>query len=135
MNKIWNNWLKESVFIYSLIYTITTVVNSIAYLIQGIKYDPSGNWHELTRALIVLIGIVAYELARHLPVKNLLLRAGIVYLVTLPFALLTVWSTQFVEPLAQSAYMDIFINYTGLFIVVTIITVIVQKIKTKQLTE
>ena len=135
MNKIWNNWLKECVFIYSLIYTITTVVNSIAYLIQGIKYDPSGNWHELTRALIVLIGIVAYELARHLPVKNLLLRAGIVYLVTLPFALLTVWSTQFVEPLAQSAYMDIFINYTGLFIVVTIITVIVQKIKTKQLTE
>ena len=135
MNKIWNNWLKESVFIYSLIYTITTIVNSIAYLIQGIKYDPSGNWHELTRALIVLIGIVAYELARHLPVKNLFLRAGIVYLVTLPFALLTVWSTQFVEPLAQSAYMDIFINYTGLFIVVTIITVIVKKIKPKQSTK
>lgn len=135
MNKIWNNWLKESVFIYSLIYTITTVVNSIAYLIQGIKHDPSGNWHELTRALIVLIGIVAYELARHLPVKNLFLRAGIVYLVTLPFALLTVWSTQFVEPLAQSAYMDIFINFTGLFIVVTIITVIVKKIKPKQSTK
>ncbi len=135
MNKIWNNWLKESVFIYSLIYTITTIVNSIAYLIQGIKYDPSGNWHELTRALIVLIGIVAYELARHLPVKNLLLRAVIVYLVTLPFALLTVWLTQFVEPLAQSAYMDIFINYTGLFIVVTIITVIVKKIKPKQSTK
>lgn len=135
MNKIWNNWLKESVFIYSLIYTITTIVNSLAYLIQGIKYDPSGNWHELTRALIILIGIVAYELARHLSVKNLFLRAGIVYLVTLPFALLTVWSTQFVEPLAQSAYMDIFINYTGLFIVVTIITVIVKKIKPKQSTK
>ncbi len=53
MKKIWNNWLKESIFIYSVIYTVTTIVNSIAYLIQGIRNDPSGNWHELTRALIV----------------------------------------------------------------------------------
>lgn len=132
MKKIWNSWLKEAVFIYSIIYTITTIVNSIAYLIQGIRYEPSGNWHELTRALIVLIGVIAYELARHMPIKNIFLRTVIVYVVTLACAFFTVWSTQFVEPLAKSAYKDIFINYTGLFIVITIIIVIFQKIKHKK---
>ncbi|EHL16393.1 hypothetical protein HMPREF9629_01233 [Peptoanaerobacter stomatis] len=132
MKKTWNSWLKEAVFIYSIIYTITTIVNSIAYLIQGIRYDPSGNWYELTRALIVLIGVIAYELARHLPIKNIFLRTVIVYVVTLACAFFTVSSTQFVEPLAKSAYKDIFINYTGLFIVITIIIVIFQKIKHKK---
>lgn len=132
MKKIWNSWLRESVFIYSVIYTITTITNSIGYLIQGLRDDPSGNWHELTRALIVLIGVVAYELARHLPVKNLILRTAIVYAVTLPCAFFAVWSTQFIEPLAKSAYKDIFINYTGLFIVVSIIAVVIQKIRRKR---
>lgn len=131
MKKIWNSWLRESVFIYSVIYTITTITNSIGYLIQGLRDDPSGNWHELTRALIVLIGVVAYELARHLPVKNLILRTAIVYAVTLPCTFFAVWSTQFIEPLAKSAYKDIFINYTGLFIVVSIIAVVIQKIRRK----
>lgn len=132
MKKIWNSWLRESVFIYSVIYTITTITNSIGYLIQGLRDDPSGNWHELTRALIVLIGVVAYELARHLPVKNLILRTAIVYAVTLPCVFFAVWSTQFIEPLAKSAYKDIFINYTGLFIVVSIIAVVIQKIRRKR---
>ncbi|RVU98732.1 hypothetical protein EII22_01395 [Coriobacteriales bacterium OH1046] len=129
---MWNNWLKESVFIYSIIYTITTIVNSVVYLIQGIRDDPSGNWHELTRAMIVLIGVLAYELARHLPIKNIFFRTLVVYIVTLACAFLTVWSTQFIEPLAKDAYKDIFINYTGLFIVVAIILVIVQRIRRKQ---
>ena len=132
MKKIWNSWLKEAVFIYSIIYTITTIVNSIAYLIQGIRYDPSGNWHELTRALIVLIGVIAYELAMHLPIKNIFFRTVIVYVVTLACAFFTVWSTQFIEPLAKSAYKDIFMNYTGLFLVIAIIIVIFQKIRHKK---
>jgi hypothetical protein len=131
MKKIWNNWPKESIFIYSVIYTITTIVNSIAYLIQGIRNDPSGNWHELTRALIVLIGVLAYELARHLPIKNIFLRTATVYVVTLACAFLAVWSTHFIEPLAESAYKDIFINYTGLFVIIAVIAVIVQKIRHK----
>lgn len=112
---------------------MTTIVNSIAYLIQGIRYDPSGNWHELTRALIVLIGVVAYELARHLPIKNIFLRTVIIYAITLACAFFTVWSTQFIEPLAQSAYKDIFINYTGLFIVIAILILIFQKIRQKKM--
>lgn len=64
MRKQWENWLKESIIIYSIIYTITTISSSVIYLFLGIKDDPSGNWHEITRALIVLIGVLVYELAK-----------------------------------------------------------------------
>ena len=131
MRKEWCNPLKEGVIIYSIIYTITTISNSVAYLVQGVRDDPSGNWHELTRAMVVLIGVIAYELAIHLPIKNIVLRTVIVYAVTLMCAFFVVWSTQFIEPLAKSAYKDIFINYTGLFITVSIIIVIVKKIKNR----
>ncbi len=131
MKKIWESWLKEGIFLYCVIYTATTIVNSVAYLSQGIRNDPSGNWHELERAIIVFIGIAAYELAIHLPVRNVILRSIIVYVPTMLLAFFAVWTTQFVEPLAQSAYRDIFINYTGLFVIVAVIAVLVQKIRHK----
>ena len=129
MRKQWENWLKESIIIYSIIYTITTIVSSTIYLFLGIRDDPSGNWHEITRALIVLIGVFAYELAKYLPIKNVVLRTLVVYVVTLGCAFFVVWSTQFIEPLAKSAYKDIFINYTGLFLTISILILIINKIK------
>ena len=129
MRKQWENWLKESIIIYSIVYTITTIVSSVIYLFLGIRDDPSGNWHEITRALIVLIGVFAYELAKHLPIKNVMLRTLVVYVMTLGCAFFVVWSTQFIEPLAKSAYKDIFINYTGLFLTISIFTLIINKVK------
>ena len=132
MRKAWNNWLKESVFLYCVIYTIVTVVNSVLYLIQGYRDDPSGNWHELTRAVIVLIGVVAYEMAKRLPVKNILLRSILIYIPTMGLTFGFVWLNHFIEPLAKSAYRDIFINYTGLFIIVSVIAVIRSRIKKRR---
>ncbi|MBQ1321025.1 MAG: hypothetical protein IIY53_05180 [Solobacterium sp.] len=129
MNKNRNSWFRESVFIYSVIYTAVTILNSILYLSQGVRNDPSGNWHELTRAVIVLIGVAAYEMAIRLPVKNLLLRALLVYIPTMALVFGFVWLNQFIEPLAASAYRDIFINYTGLFAMVSAIAVFRQKRK------
>lgn len=129
MNKNRNSWFRESVFIYSVIYTAVTILNSILYLSQGVRNDPSGNWHELTRAVIVLIGVAAYEMAIRLPVKNLLLRALLVYIPTMALVFGFVWLNQFIEPLAASAYRDIFINYTGLFAMVSGIAVFRQKRK------
>ena len=129
MRKIWNNWLKESTFIYCVIYTIVTIMNSILYLIQGYRNDPSGNWHELTRAVIVFIGVVAYEMAIRLPVKNLFLRSVLVYIPTMGLAFVFVWLNQFIEPLAESEYKDIFINYTGLFIIVSAVAIIRSRIR------
>ena len=91
---------------------------------QGVRDDPSGNWHELTRAVIVLIGVLAYEMAAHLPVKNIFLRAICVYVPTMALTFGFVWLNQFIEPLAKSAYQDIFFNYTGLFLIVSVIAII-----------
>lgn len=101
MKKIWSSWLKEALFIYCTVYTVATLANSALYLASGIRNDPSGNWHELTRALIVLIGVVAYEMALHLPIKNTFVRALAVYVPTQLLAFLAVWSTKFIEPFGQ----------------------------------
>lgn len=132
MRKIWDSWLKESVFIYCVIYTIATILNSAGYLMQGIRDDPSGNWHELTRAVIVLIGVTAYELATKLPIKNILLRAIAIYIPTMGLVFGFVWLNQFIEPLAKTAYRDIFINYTALFVIVCVVAVIVHNMKRRR---
>jgi len=132
VKKIWDKWLRESLFIYCAIYTFVTILNSILYLMQGYRDDPSGNWHELTRAVIVLIGIVAYEMAKNLPIKNLFIRAIVVYIPTMALAFGFVWLNQFIEPLAKSAYRDIFINYTSLFLLVSVIAIIGKIIKNRK---
>ncbi len=132
MKKLWNSWLKESVFLYCAIYTVVTIANSVLYLLQGYRDDPSGNWHELSRAVIVLIGVLAYEMAVRLPVKNLFLRALLVYIPTMGLVFLFVWMNQFIEPLAENAYQDIIINYTGLFLIVSAIALIRSGIRNRR---
>ena len=133
MKKVWNKWLKESLIIYCSIYTFVTILNSVLYLLQGYRDDPSGNWHELTRAVIVLIGILAYEMAKNLPIKNLICRAAVVYIPTMALAFGFVWMNQFIEPLAKSAYRDIFINYTSLFVIVSVIAIIKNSIQKRKM--
>ena len=131
MKKIWNEWLKDSVFIYCVIYTITTLVNSIAYLVSGAYSDPNGNWHEIDRTLVVLIGVLAYKMATKLPIKNTLVRMIVTYIPTMLLTFFYIWLTGFREPLASSAYQDIFINYTGLFLIISVIVIMVKKVNIK----
>ena len=97
---------------YGVIYTVITLLNSVLYLCSGICEDPSGNWHELDRAIILLIGFAAFGLCTSLTVKPLILRYVIAY----------VWFTGLREPLAKSAYQDIWINFTGLFVVLSLVS-------------
>lgn len=103
---------------------MATILNSVLYLVQGYRDDPNGNWHELTRAVIVLIGVTAYELATKIPIKNLFTRSIVVYIPTMGLAFGFIWLNQFIEPLAKSAYRDIFINYTSLFVIVSMVAMI-----------
>lgn len=121
-------WLAEGAIIYCVIYTAITILNSVLYLAQGYRDDPNGNWHELTRAVILLIGIVAYEMAKNLPIKNIFLKAITVYIPTMGLAFAFIWMNQFIEPLAKSAYRDIFINYTSLYLIVCIIAAIKNRL-------
>ena len=108
--------------IYAVLYTATTLLNSVLYLCSGIYEDPSGNWHELDRAIILLIGMTAFMLCTSLPVKPVILRYAIGY----------VWFTGFREPLAKTAYRDIWINFTSLFVLMCIANTVISVCKEKK---
>lgn len=112
MKSIWNSWLKQAVFLYSALYTVATIFNSVLYLLNGYYEDPSGNWHELDRAIIVFIITLAYILVKTLKLRNYWLKALVVYVPTLLLVFVYIWVTGIREPLAANAYRDIFINYT-----------------------
>lgn len=129
MNK--KKWF-HIVSIYSIIYTIITLLSSVLYLWNNIYEDPSGNWHELDRAMILLIGIAAFELCTNLPVKPLILRYVIAYIPSQLLAFAYVWFSGLREPLAKTAYRDIWINFTGLFVLLCIINTALYVYKNKK---
>ena len=92
------------VSVYSIIYTVITLLNSLLYLCNGIYEDLSGNWHELDRAMILLIGVAAFELCTSLPIKPLILRYVVAYIPSQLLAFAYVWFTSLREPLAKTAY-------------------------------
>lgn len=118
--------------IYSIIYTVTTLLNSILYLGNGIYEDPSGNWHELDRAMILLIGVVVFKLCTDLPVKPLIFRYMIAYVPSQLLAFLYVWLSGLREELAKTAYRDIWINFTSLFVLLCIVNTIISIRKEKR---
>ena len=132
MNK--KKWLRI-VSIYSVIYTAITLLSSVFYLCNGVYEDPSGNWHELDRAIILLIGIAAFELCTNLPVKPLALRYLIAYIPSQLLAFAYVWFSGLREPLAKTAYRDIWINFTGLFVLLCIINTVHLYFKKKERAE
>lgn len=123
--------LKKALVLYCGIYTVSTIVNSVLYLANGVYEDPNGNWHELTRAVMVLIGTIAYALACYLPVKNSVLKAVAIYIPTVGLVFVLVFLSGFVETLSKQAYRDIFFNYTGCFLLVSVVTVLVRRIRRK----
>ena len=110
--------------VYSVIYTAITLLSSILYLGNGIYEDPSGNWHELDRAIILLIGFAAFKLCTDLPIKSLIFIYIIAYVPSQLLAFAYVWFTGLREELAKTAYRDIWINFTCLFILLCIINTI-----------
>lgn len=131
MKQLWNI-LKNALLIYCGLYTFATILNSILYLAQGTYEDPNGNWHEIDRAIIVLIGVLAYELCIHIKTKNRIVSAVIGYIPTLLLAFGYVWLAGLREPLAKSAYRDIFINYTMMFLCISVIYNIIDIFRRKK---
>ena len=121
-------WIRI-VAVYSMIYTAITLLSSVLYLYNGIYEDPSGNWHELDRAIVLLIGIAAFELCTNLPVKPLALRYLIAYIPSQLLAFACVWFSGLREPLAKTAYRDIWINFTSLFVLLCIINTVIYVFK------
>lgn len=133
MKSMWNNWLKQAVFLYSVLYTFATILNSMLYLLKGHYEDPNGNWHELDRAIIVFIIVLAYILVKNLKISNYWVKVLVVYIPTLILVFVYIWLTGFREALASSAYRDIFINYTTGYLAVSITGWIKNRIKNRSL--
>ncbi len=129
MNK--KKWIQMA-SVYSVIYTAITLLSSVLYLSNGVYEDPSGNWHELDRAIILLIGIAAFELCTNLPVKSLILRYVAAYVPSQLLAFAYVWFSGLREPLAKTAYRDIWINFTCLFLLLCMVNTIVDICRKKR---
>ena len=132
MKTIWNKYLKVPVFLFCALYTIATIINSVVYLAKGVFEDPSGNWHELDRAVLVLIAVIAFALIRYLKIKNVWLKVLAVYVPTMLLVFLYVFLRGLTVELASSAYRDVFINYTAGFVFVTIVVFVITLISRKK---
>ncbi len=132
MRDIWDRYLKGTLLLYCGLYTLATITNSIIYLAQGVFEDPSGNWHEIDRAVIVLVAVLAYALIRFIRVKSFWLKVVIVYVPTMLLVFLYVFLRGLTVELGSSAYRDIFINYTAGFIFVVIVVFVINALRKKR---
>jgi Na+/glutamate symporter len=128
----WNRCLKLPVFLYCALYTVATIVNSIVYLASGVKEDPSGNWHELDRAVLVLIIVLAFALIKYIKIRNYWLKVLIVYIPTMFLVFLYVFLRGMTAELASSAYRDVFINFTAGFVIVSAVVFVISVIRKKK---
>lgn len=126
--KKWINFISG----YAVLYTIITLLNSILYLSNGIYEDPSGNWHELDRAVITLIGVMTFVLCTRSSVRPFILRLIIAYVPSQLLAFAYVWFSGLHEELAQTAYRDIWINFTGFFVLLCIVNTVTCMYKEKK---
>ena len=131
MKNVWEKYLRGILFLYFEIYTVATLINSIIYLAKGVYEDPSGNRHEIDRAVIVLVAVIAYALIRYIRVNSFLLKIVIVYVPTMLLVFLYVFLRGLTVELAKTAYRDIFINYTAGFVFVTIVVFVINKLRKK----
>ena len=132
MKTVWNKYLKVPVFLFCALYTIATIINSVVYLAKGVFEDPSGNWHELDRTVLVLIAVIAFALIRYLKIKNFWLKVLAVYVPTMLLVFLYVFLRGLTVELASSAYRDVFINYTAGFVFVTVVVFVITLISRKK---
>ena len=132
MKSFWEKYLRSALFLYFEIYTAATLINSIIYLAKGVYEDPSGNWHEIDRAVLVLIVVLAYAMIRYIKVNNFLLKVIIVYVPTMLLVDLYVFLRGLTVELAKTAYRDVFINYTIGFVFVSLVVFIVTFLSRKK---
>ncbi len=132
MKNVWEKYLRGILFLYFEIYTAATLINSVIYLSKGVFEDPSGNWHEIDRAVIVLVAVIAYALIRYIKVSNFFLKVVIVYIPTMLLVFLYVFLRGLTVELARTAYRDIFVNYTAGFIFVTLVILVIKFIRKKK---
>ena len=124
------NTIKNSILLYCVIFTFTTLADNLWQLSQGQTAD--SNYHIMNRAVVVLIAVLTITLFDKLKVKNKMISHLISYVISMSAVFLYVWITSFFDPLSPGAYQGIFFTFTTLTIVFSILLEIRDRIKRKK---
>ena len=111
--------LKAALRNMCITFTILTVFSSIYSLLNGIAIDK--HFYTFARFIFCLIGFGSFILYGKLKkyLLNQYLAGGVHYLLTISLAFIFVWSTSFFITLTPSAYRDLFINATIIYVIVS----------------
>ena len=126
--------MKKKLIFYAImlcgIYTLLTLISSSIQLIQGIENDT--NIHILMRFVVCFIGISFWVTFSLVKFRKQWLTVLVQYMISMSliFAIVFVLGN-FVE-LADSAYLDIFMNYTIPFAIISTIVSIHKQKKNKK---
>lgn len=121
------NALKQGFVLFSMFYTVTTILSSSLQLYFGQPTDT--NSHLLHRAAVILIAVVTILLFDRIQLKSKILSYLVPYVLSMGTVFLYVWLTSFFEPLHPNAYRDIFLNFTAISICVMFFFFLKDKMK------
>jgi hypothetical protein len=119
--------LIDSFLLFTVIFTVVTLVSSSWQLLNGATSDTNG--HILIRAIFTFIGVCFYGIFRYLNIKNTWLKFFVQYLASIICIFLTVWSIGFIGELSKNAYRDAFLNWTFIFLSVVIVQFIIKSLR------
>lgn len=112
------------------IYTLLTLISSSMQLIQGIESDT--NIHILMRFVVCFIGISFWVTFSLIKFKKQWLTILVQYMISMSLIFAIVFISGCFVELADSAYLDIFMNYTIPFAIISTIVSIHKQKKNKK---
>lgn len=112
------------------IYTLLTLISSSMQLIQGIESDT--NIHILMRFVVCFIGISFWVTFSLMKFKKQWLTILVQYMISMSLIFAIVFISGCFVELADSAYLDIFMNYTIPFAIISTIVSIYKQKKNKK---
>ncbi len=111
--------IKNSALLYCVIFTVTTIADNILQLSQGQVAD--SNYHIINRAVVVLIAVLTITLFDKFRLKSKLISHLASYAISMTVVFAYVWVTGFFDPLSPGAYQGIFVTFTSLTIMISIL--------------
>ena len=112
------------------IYTLLTLISSSMQLIQGIESDT--NIHILMRFVVCFIGISFWVTFSLIKFKKQWLTVLVQYMISMSLIFAIVFVSGYFVELADSAYLNIFMNYTIPFAIISTIVSIHKQKKNKK---
>nr|WP_129582288.1 DUF6608 family protein [Miniphocaeibacter massiliensis] len=83
----------------------------------------------MMRAVVVFIGVETIYLEKNLKFKSKILSFFIAYIISMSTVFLVVFISGFFEPVHPNGYRDIFFNFTGMYLIIEILSYIYSKYK------